>query len=869
MAGDNEDYWTYQHDHVRIEAFRERAQYEYPTRPQDRAARREDHHAHSEALIEQLTAALGPVPADGQDNRIAIQGHKRGVLIELDTQPPRSARSGPSKTPALDYGPQGIEVLRSARLEDRTERAVVFVPDDARGFLSDRIAAYGQALGNKKKRPDVERFEPIETIRAAPSRTLFVGVVDFEDPQPQWWELWVREPGNHQARAYAVAQVATNAEIDVHPERLVFPDTVVLFVHASASDLAQALDRMPGAAAEVRKATGNVEPFLELAADAVGQQEWVADLAARLQAPPEDAPAICVIDSGVSAAHPLIAPALAGSWTVDAAWGSDDHIGHGGHGTPMAGGALHGDLFWRMQDAGPAPLTHHVESVKFLPPNGFPPNQPPTYGLKTQDAVAIAEIARPNVPRSFCIATSTAEFAADSPSSWSGAIDQIASGSIPGERDVARPATEHPKRLVLVASGNTPEGTRAVVEQHHSVEDPSQSWNALTIGGYTTKVQADDPGLVPLAQANERSPFSRGSQNLAGDLTPIKPEVLFEAGNMLVDNANFCAWNPAVSLLGTGSNVAAEPLVPFWATSAATAVAGNFLGQLKAAVPGLWAETYRALVVHSAEWPSPIRSKLIGRGAHWKKGGKAAKQLLLRDVGFGVPNLQRAIASARSDVTLLAEAEIQPFAPGQANTAVFNDMHFYRLPWPRAALQALENTIVTMKATLSYFIEPNLSGRAATRPDTYRSFGLRFELKKRLETPEDFRKRLSRLEEAPGDDTLAAEADAEMEEEGGENQKETSYWLLGPKAVQAGSLHCDLWRGHAVDLATHDHIAIFPVGGWWKTHLGKKRVEDKARYALALSITAEADVDLLAEIAAEVEARAAVPVEAVDVAVPG
>jgi hypothetical protein len=553
---------------------------------------------------------------------------------------------------------------------------------------------------------------------------------------------------------------------------------------------------------------------------------------------------------------------------VQDAWGTDDHFAHGGHGTPMAGGALHGDLIWRMQDLGPVPLTHQVESVKFLPPNGFPPNEPPTYGLKTQDAVAIAEIARPNIPRTFCLATSTEEFPSDAPSSWSGALDQIASGSIPGERDDTKPASEHPKRLLLIASGNAPEGMRAVVEQHHSIEDPAQSWNALTIGGYTAKVEgpADNPGLVPLANANDRSPFSRGSQNLAGDLTPIKPEVLFEAGNMLVDDAGFCAWDPAVSLLGTGSDLAGQPLVPFWATSAATAVAGNFVGRLKAAAPGLWPETYRALVVHSAEWPGPIRAKLVGRGAHWKSGRKAAKQLLLRDVGFGVPNLRRAIASARSDVTLLAEAEIQPFAKGQGNTAVFNDMHFYRLPWPRGVLEALESTIVTMKVTLSYFIEPNLSGRAATRPETYRSFGLRFELKKRLETADDFRGRLSRLEQAAAEGLLDEQAESQGEveagSEGGEVEREASYWLLGPKAVQAGSLHCDLWRGHAVDLATHDEIAIFPVGGWWKTHLGKKRVEDRARYALAVSITAEADVDLYAAVEAEIEARAAVPVEA-------
>jgi hypothetical protein len=161
-------------------------------------------------------------------------------------------------------------------------------------------------------------------------------------------------------------------------------------------------------------------------------------------------------------------------------------------------------------------------------------------------------------------------------------------------------------------------------------------------------------------------------------------------------------------------------------------------------------------------------------------------------MGYGVPDVERAILSALNDVTLIAEAEIQPFAIGKGGrTGVFNEMHFYDLPWPRAALEQLENEIVIMKVTLSYFVEPNLTGRAATRPDTYRSFGLRFAMKRRTETDMAFRARIN----------------AAQEKDGTTADKEADCWLLGPKAVQAGSLHCDLWRGHAVDLAGHDALA--------------------------------------------------------------
>jgi hypothetical protein len=850
-----EDFSAHDLAHIRIDAFRVPAQYEFPNRRQDRKAQREDYHAHAQSLVQHLTAALGAIPVPGQDSRVAITGQKRGAIVELETVVPATPRKGPSKTPALDYPAQEIVVLLSVRQDNRTERSLLFIPDDARGFLVDRINAYGaENLGNKK-RPDVPRFEPIEVIRAAEARALITGQVNFAAPNPQWWELWVREPSAQKPgpRTNAVINAAEIAGLEVHHERLKFPDSEVVFVRAAAATLTTFLARIPGAVWEVRKAEGTIEPFLDLDGVGIGQHDWVDELVGRIQIPPDDAPTVCVIDSGVAAAHPLIAPAVAGAWTIDAQWGTDDHHPHGGHGTPMAGMVLHGDLFWRMNDNQPVALSHYVESVKFLPPHGFPPNRPSAYGIVTQSAVSIAEIERPNVQRSFCVASSTHLFAPDSPSSWSGALDQISAGSMPGERHDNVAAKDHAKRLVLVAGGNVLGGPRAQVEQHHTIEDPAQSWNALTIGGFTSKAQLA-LNLTPLAAANDKSPFSTGSQYLVGELTPIKPEVLFEAGNMMVDQADYCIWHPAVSLLGTGSDIAGEPLVPFWATSAATAMAGNFVGQLKAAVPGMWPETYRALMVQSAEWPAPIRKKLIGRGAHWKGGNKGAKQLLLREVGFGVPNLARAVASARNDVTLLAQAEIQPYALGQGGSAVFNEMHFYELPWPREALLALENAIVVMKVTLSYFVEPNLSGRAGTRPETYRSFGLRFELKKRLETDDEFRSRLSRPEEEVDnepDEQVAGKAN------GADKQPtEASRWLLGTKAVQAGSLHCDLWRGYAVDLAGHDHLAIYPVGGWWKSHLGQKRAPDKARYSLAVSITAEGqEVDLYSEIAAEVEAH--------------
>ena len=43
---------------------------------------------------------------------------------------------------------------------------------------------------------------------------------------------------------------------------------------------------------------------------------------------------------------------------------------------------------------------------------------------------------------------------------------------------------------------------------------------------------------------------------------------------------------------------------------------------------------------------------------------------------------------------------------------------------------------------------------------------------------------------------------------------------------------------------------MYPVGGWWKSHLGHRRVTDMARYALVISISAPSQaIDLYTEIA--------------------
>jgi len=173
----------------------------------------------------------------------------------------------------------------------------------------------------------------------------------------------------------------------------------------------------------------------------VEQQEWVEEFLSRVTPPRGSAPFVCLFDTGINQAHPLLAP-IVDVADLDAyrpAWGVDDRHGHG---TEMAGLASFGDLSDVLQNGGDIACTHRIESVKIFNEND--PHAPELYGAVTQECTYRAET-RPNRNRIFCMSlTSTDGRDRGRPSSWSAAVDALAAGVDGG-----------PERLFLLAAGNT------------------------------------------------------------------------------------------------------------------------------------------------------------------------------------------------------------------------------------------------------------------------------------------------------------------------------------------------------------------------------------------------------------------------------
>lgn len=472
----------------------------------------------------------------------------------------------------------------------------------------------------------------------------------------------------------------------------------------------------------------------------------------------------------------------------------------------------------------PVNPAHKLESVKIFPPSGQ--NEPELYGAITTESMARAEVFAPGRNRAFCL-TASAKITRDRgrPSSWSSAIDQFVSGAIEEDKK---------KRLILIAAGNAdPHAPGAYPDKNYSdeIHDPGQSWNALTVGAYTEKVTVDPdvyPGWAPIATKGGLCPTSATSL-VWEPKWPVKPDVVFEGGNMAAHPEEASPdFLDSLQLLTTYREWRSRLLTVTGDTSAATALAARMCARIMAEYPRLWPETVRGLLAHSAEWTPAMCA--------FPKQWPASKQEVentLRIYGYGVPRLAQALYSARNSLTLIAQDAIQPFYRDEETKRIkTNEMKLHDLPWPRDVLTDLGEMEVEMRVTLSYFIEPKPERNEVQRPSRYMSHGLRFEAKSPTETTEQFRQRINKAARSEDGDPALTSSDAEK-------------WLIGPRARNRGCLHSDLWKGTAAELAAKGQIAVFPVSGWWKELRGKNKHDSWTRYSLIVTIkTPAVDVDI-------------------------
>ena len=648
---------------------------------------------------------------------------------------------------SLDLRGSGIELL-SVKLpvgdSPSAEIATVFVPDSQVGEFFSRLDRYANEETTRGRPRHEKLVANIAALQQATLEQLWTDHRRYPGEGPGWWEIWLRRTGEE---LDTLAEVAASAGWELAAQAVEFPIRTVTAVRADLASLGASLSsRLP--IAEIRFASLAESPA-ELPLET--QRQWVRETVERVVPAPGQAPAVCLLDTGIYQ-HSLFGGSLH-EQDIHHVVGPDGYD-RDGHGTAMAGLALFGDVTDVLTSGLDVHLLHRLESVKVLPDPWATANPPQTYGAVTAAGVSKPETSMPRRRRSFCMANSDHGSQSDGrPTLWSATIDALSFGTdvVATESGLELLTEPDPEssRLLIVSAGNVRDGYQTdflEVCDTSVIEDPGQSWNALTVGAFTefavTPAHPDFGGYTPLAPRGELSPFSRTSVTFSR-IWPLKPDIVMEGGNLLVSpDATHFDQHDVVSIATTSRmEPHGSPLTTANATSAAAAQAARLAARVAANYPDLWPETIRGLLVHAAEWTPPMATTIGGAP------NKTTRQQLLRRYGFGTPTDDQVLRSASNAVTLIAQSYVQPFEQVNSSRTRLREMHLHDLPWPREQLLELGEVPVRLRVTLSYFIEPNASSRGWRGRYVYPSHNLRFDIRRPGETTGEFQRRSNRLAE--------------------------------------------------------------------------------------------------------------------------
>lgn len=373
--------------------------------------------------------------------------------------------------------------------------------------------------------------------------------------------------------------------------------------------------------------------------------------------PPEGAPGLVILDSGLATGHPLIAPAVGDAQSfIPGKDAADEH----GHGTLVGGLGLYSNIETTMHNGNLSPkvrlfsgriLDEHNENT-----TGFVENQ-------------VAEAVRYFHENYGCQIFNL---------SFGDLRKPYLGGHIKGLSFVIDTLSRELDILFIVSSGNVSgnqknglawkdEYPHYMGEDAWAIVEPAPSLNALTVGSlarYDQTVNSQrytsDPAEVPIARSGQPSPFSRRGPSLGG---AIKPELIDYGGNWAVNTragANILVSNCGLGELSTDKDFASGRLL---SDESGTSMASPQVAHLSALIlseyPQFNRDTIRALLVAQADVPEPSQELFED------------KNLLRHICGYGQVDPRALLRSLEDEVTLVTQGQI----PNKSH-------HFYEIPIP-------------------------------------------------------------------------------------------------------------------------------------------------------------------------------------------
>ncbi|WP_235021617.1 S8 family peptidase [Chitinophaga eiseniae] len=526
----------------------------------------------------------------------------------------------------------------------------------------------------------------------------------------------------------------------------------------------------------------------------------------QINAPPNDAPKVCIIDSGIMEGHRLLNPAIDHLASKNYVPGEDtvaDHAPGGGHGTRVAGAALYpydipadGNInlpFW-IQNARILNRRAKLSDNIFLPNlmqqivNDFSPTK--IYNLSV---------------------SSSAPCQTNHMSLWATAIDKlmwerdilfvVAVGNLfkygvpgrPGIHDFIVGGNAYPRYLLT--------------ERYCRVANPAQSSFALSVGSVTIGEYEDDDRISfgkTFGNYPAPSPFSRTGPGLWG---MIKPDVVEFGGDLVREKGqrvNIIEHHTTSPQLVKSIETSQEALGK---DSVGTSYAAPKVAHIAAVLQHTFRTEsclfHRGLIVQSARLPDYALHQ--------------PGEDHLRHFGYGVPSIFRALDNNTRRVTL--------FATGSIN-AKHTDIYTLRIPnqirRPGADFQ------VMIEVTLSYKASPR---RTRKRTSSYLSTWLDWKSSKLGESLDDFTRRVINVaDEQEGEIVEAGEWEEEYTEIPWKIRERGNWGQVQTFKRQDSTLQKDWAILEANALPSEFNLAVLGHRGW------SIDLEQEVPYALFVSL---------------------------------
>ncbi len=408
----------------------------------------------------------------------------------------------------------------------------------------------------------------------------------------------------------------------------------------------------------------------------------------QLEPPDQNAPNICVIDSGIQERHPLLKAAIdlenSKSWLPGNQF-TADYVKDGGHGTRVAGAVLYSRNIPR---TGKQPAICWIQNARVLddncqlPKNLFPSNMlgeiVELYNSQTGTRIFNHSI------------TGSVPCRTGSMSAWAATIDQLT-----WQKDI----------LLIVAAGNLPSygiigPTRLSIAEHLAanrpypdylleaacrIANPAQSFQALTVGSIARNYY-QAPSYSSIAQKDMPSAFSCSG---LGIWDTIKPEVVEYGGDLVKDEGvpPKLTYHESICLelvrstLNGGPAIASDQV----GTSFAAPKVYHIAARLASELPEESCLLYRALIVQSARWPE------------WRMADNVDQLHVLRQIGYGIPNLERCLGNSSNRITMITRGESRI----QARQA-----QIYEVKLPNSLRSPGDELEILVEVTLSYKAQP-------------------------------------------------------------------------------------------------------------------------------------------------------------------